>query len=270
MSKGTPARPGRPARPLLQCLAELKPRLARAARLAVFLDYDGTLTRIARRPADALLRDSARSALRSLSRRSGVRVAIISGRSLRDVRSLVGVRGLTYAGCHGLEIVGPRLVFSEPRAARFRPAVREAARRLAASLRCVAGVEVEDKGLTVAVHFRRADGSAKSAAARAARDAVHAHNGALRLSRGKEVSEILPNVDWNKGRAVRWILAHAGNGRALPVYIGDDVTDEDAFAALRGGITVRAGRSAPTSARYTVPGPAAVEAFLHWLDRVRE
>jgi trehalose-phosphatase len=254
---------------LLESLAELEPRLSRAAHLAVFLDYDGTLAEIAARPADARLRPGVRLALSLLSRRKGVRVAIVSGRSLSDVRTLVGLRGLIYAGCHGLEMRGPRVTFSIPDAFRKRTATRRAAKELEARLRHVAGVEVEDKGLTVAVHFRRAGRAGRAAAARAVRAVARDGDGLFRSSHGKKVWELLPNVDWDKGRAVRWILARSGVRRALPVYIGDDATDEHAFAALPRGITVKAGRSARTCAAYSVSGPAAVETFLSWLNRIR-
>ena len=254
---------------LLECLAEIRERVAAARRLLVLLDYDGTLATIAPKPELARLEPGMRGALLALSRRRDVRLAIISGRSLEDIRGRVGLPELIYAGCHGLQISGPRAGFVEPKALGRRPALKRLASQLAAALKHAGGVEVEDKGLAVAVHFRRAAAAAEREATIAIGSLMARAGEGFRLGGGKKIWEILPDVDWDKGRAARWILDHAGGEAALPVCIGDDLTDEDAFAALPEGITVRVGGRSPTLARYSLAGPAEVETFLGWLGQTQ-
>ncbi len=265
-----PARPAtklRTPRRLLDCLNEIGARAAVARRLVVLLDYDGTLAAIAPRPDLAHLEPGVRGALLALSRQRHVRLAVISGRSLDDIRARVGLPELIYAGCHGLQIGGPQISFVEPTALGLRPALERLASQLAAALAHAAGVEVEDKGLAIAVHFRRAAGAAEEKAAAAVHSLMALSGEGFRLRGGKKIWEILPEVDWDKGRAARWILERTGGEDALPIYIGDDLTDEDAFSALPEGITARVGRPSRTLARYSLAGPAEVETFLGWLGQ---
>jgi trehalose-phosphatase len=233
-------------------------------RLAVFLDYDGTLTPIVSRPEDAHLSDEARHVLRGLAQ--CVPVTIVSGRDLRDVRDLVAVEGVFYAGSHGFEIVGPdgaRLDTGPGE--RFLPALDRAERDLRSALDGITGVAVERKRFAVAVHFRRAsDADVPSAAAVV--DAVAARHAGLRRTHGKRVFELRPDVDWHKGTAVRHLLTviGLGPGRGLPMYIGDDLTDEDAFLAIaHDGVPIVV-RDEPrlTFARWALDSAAEVVRFL--------
>jgi trehalose-phosphatase len=210
-----------------------------------------------------------RAAVSMLAHRESVRVAVVSGRALEDVRALVGLPELIYAGCHGLQVLGGGLEFCHPLAARSGPDMRHVAERLAARLGRVAGVEVEDKGLSVAVHFRLAPPEQVPAIGEAVRATAAESGGCFRVCGGRKIWEVLPEVDWDKGRAVRWILSRSAEPDALPIYIGDDVSDEQAFAALPEGITVTACDAAASLARYSVPGPEGVLAFLRWLGSIR-
>ncbi len=201
-------------------------------RLVVLLDYDGTLSPIAPRPEDALLPAATREVLHRL----GVRwlTAVISGRSLADVRSLVGLDHVLYAGNHGLEIEGPagsgiRRNLAED----FVPDVAAAAAELDAALADVDGSLVEDKRYSLSVHYRLVAPEQVSAV-EAAVDAAVARHPKLRKRLGKKVLELRPGLDWDKGKAVRWLLDTLDDQGAglLPVYVGDDVTDEDAFVEL--------------------------------------
>jgi alpha,alpha-trehalase len=258
---------GAPSRPsALERTAEIGARLA-GRRLAAFLDYDGTLTPIVARPELAALPAETRGALRRLS--TLATVAVVSGRALDDVRALVGLEDLHYAGNHGLEIRGPGgSSLSYEVGDEFVPALREAARRLGASASRVAGAWVEDKGRSLSVHYRQVAEQDVGGLERAV-DAVVLADPLLRKHHGKKVFEVRPRVEWDKGRAVVWLLEALGLGgpETLPLYVGDDVTDEDAFRALAGpGVGVRVGDSAlPTWADYTLRDPSEVRRFLEVL-----
>jgi trehalose-phosphatase len=235
-------------------------RAAAGRRLALFLDYDGTLTPIVERPEDAVLEDDTRAVLRRLAGKHAV--AIVSGRDLEDVRARVGLDEIEYAGCHGFEIAGPGGNRVHAAAAAAAPQLGAAADMVAHDTRGIPGVQLERKRYTLAVHYRRAP-----AAAHAVHEAVlraQARHPALRVSGGKMVYELQPDVDWDKGRAVLWLIETLGLQDALPVYIGDDVTDEDAFRALAGrglGIAVQEAPR-PSAAAYRLSGPAEVRALL--------
>lgn len=236
-------------------------RAAAGRRLALFLDYDGTLTPIVERPEDAVLDDGTRAVLRRLAGRHAV--AIVSGRDLEDVRARVGLDDIEYAGCHGFEIAGPRGNRVHAAAAAAAPQLGAAADMVAHDTRGVAGVQLERKRFSVAVHYRRAPESARHAVHEAVLRAQARHP-ALRVTEGKKVYELQPDVDWDKGRAVLWLIETLGLQDALPVYIGDDATDEDAFRALAGrgvGIAVQEAPR-PTAASYSLSGPAEVRALL--------
>src|SRR6266446_8299898 len=234
-------------------------------RVAVFLDYDGTLTPIVSHPEDAWLSDSMRQALRSLAVR--VPVAILSGRDLDDVRGRVLVDGIVYAGSHGFDIAGAGGLRRELGAA-YLPVLDTAETELREALDEIPGAQLERKHFSVAVHYRNVNENDAFRVALAV-DAVAARHRELRRMDGKKVYELLPDIDWNKGKAVLWLLETLGlEGRnALPIYIGDDRTDEDAFRAIdqRGIGIVVAEQSESTAARYLLRDPAEVERFLQML-----
>jgi trehalose-phosphatase len=230
-------------------------------RLALFLDYDGTLTPIVESPEDAVLAETTRAVLRKLVQRHTV--AIVSGRDLQDVRARVGIEGLHYAGSHGFDIEGPGGTRVHEAAVAAAPQLAAAAADVERDTTGLAGVQVERKRFAIAVHFRRARPS-DAPAVEAAVDRALARHPGLRKTGGKMIFELRPDVDWDKGRAVIWLLRALDLEDALPVYIGDDETDEDAFRALgsRGlGIAVL---EAPreTAARYVLPDTDAVRTLL--------
>lgn len=218
--------------------------------LAVFLDFDGTLVGIREKPELARLGPKRRAELGRLGRK--VKVAIVSGRPLAEIRRLVGVPGLAYVGNHGLEIRASGRTWVHPAAARRAGSVARAAAAVKARTSGLAGVLVEDKGLTASVHFRLAEARLRRPLGRIVADEVRRSRGGLVLSRGKMVLEIRPNVAWDKGRGVLELMRGAGGaGRRFPIYIGDDRTDEDAFRALGDrGLTIRVGTGRRTAARH--------------------
>jgi trehalose 6-phosphate phosphatase len=238
---------------------------------ALFLDYDGTLTPIVERPEDARLSPEMKNLLSTLASR--FQVAVVSGRDLHDVRHMVGLDQLVYAGSHGFDILGPnglRMQHEDAKAAL--PALDAAENKLAKLLSGIDGVRIERKGFAVAVHYRQA---AEADTGRIERivDQVQAEQGELRKKGGKKIFELQPDVPWDKGRAVHYLMEalDLADNNVLPIYFGDDTTDEDAFRALSGrGLGIRCGPpDEPTAADYLLDDVGEVEQFLGiLLDRL--
>src|SRR5574338_102204 len=228
-------------------------------RLAVFLDYDGTLTPIVSRPEDAWLPESMRQTLRMLAAR--LPVAILTGRDLDDVRGRVHVDGIVYAGSHGFDIAGAGGLRRELGAA-FLPVLDAAETELREALDDIAGAQLERKHFSVAAHYRNVNEKDASTVAQAV-EAVAAKHRKLRKIDGKKVYELLPDIDWNKGTAVLWLLEtlELERGKAFPIFIGDDRTDEDAFIALkeRGASILVSEQPQFTAANYWLRNPEDVE-----------
>lgn len=244
-------------------------RQLRGKRPAVFIDYDGTLTPIVDRPELAVLDASVREAIRELAELCPV--AIVSGRDRADVEQLVGVEGLIYAGSHGFDIAGPNgMSMQYPGAAEFLPDLDRAAATLRERLNDVAGALIERKRYAIAVHYRLVTTDELPRVEAAVDAALAAAPDRLRRTGGKKVFELRVRLPWDKGRAVAWLLdsLHLNRPEVLPIYLGDDETDEDAFAALRerNGIGVLvAPQPQKTHAHYRLDDPDAVGRFLRAL-----
>src|SRR4030095_787073 len=241
-------------------------KIARSGeRLAVFLDYDGTLTLIVRHPENAWLSESMRETLRSLVGR--VPVAILSGRDLDDVRCRVHVDGIVYAGSHGFDIAGAGGLHRELGAA-YLPVLDTAETELREALDEIPGAQLERKHFSVAAHYRNVNENDAFRVALVV-DAVAARHCELHRMDGKKVYELLPDIDWDKGKAVLWLLETLDlvRGNVLPIYVGDDCTDEDAFRALqeRGVGILVSDQSQFTAATYSLRDPREVEQFLREL-----
>ncbi len=206
---------------------------SRAKRLAVCLDYDGTLTPIVDRPELALLSDRMRRILDRLS--DVATVAIISGRDLVDLRRLVSLDQLFYAGSHGFEVGGPTLSDAPAEhGTEYLPALDAAEQALRSRLAGIDGVLVERKHLSVAVHYRLVAEDDRAQVKEITDQVVETHS-ELRRTLGKMVYDLQPDIDWHKGKAVRALLGtlDLNHDDVLAIYIGDDITDEDAFLELR-------------------------------------
>ncbi|MGH6914889.1 MAG: trehalose-phosphatase, partial [Geminicoccales bacterium] len=195
--------------------------------------------------------------------------AIISGRSREDLEKRVGVPSLVYAGCHGFDIAGPQGPIVERQEGRgFDAAVGRAAAALRGELDGLPGMIIEDKTYCLAVHYRHVPLNLVDPLRRAV-DATAASFPELRKIYGKKVIELRPDIPWDKGRAVLWILEALGlaGDDVLPVYFGDDVTDADAFRALAGiGIGILVSRTPqPTTATYRLRSTSEVETLLERL-----
>jgi trehalose 6-phosphate phosphatase len=247
-------------RRVFECWPQVAARVRSADSIALFLDFDGTLAPIEATPDDVHLSQPTRFAINRLALNERTRVWVISGRRRDDIRERVRLARVQYLGVHGWE-------------SRFETALdpeilrelADARRSLENSIGALRGVWIEDKGSAFAIHYRGAE-EAESTLARAAMLKVTARlNGSFRLLNGKKVWEILPRQVGDKGSAVRRELSRFEH-RPLPIYIGDDMTDERAFAALPDGLTIRVGTQALTRAQYQLRDPAEVRRFLVRLE----
>ena len=253
---------------LLDNLKVVEQRIAPATRVSLFLDFDGTISPIVVNPGDAKLDPEIRSILKMLSERWDFDVSIISGRALADVRARAGLSNVIYAGNHGLEIQSDTVRFREPRAEALRRELRCVSLQLKLAVSDTDGVEIEDKDLTLSVHFRRASEHLREWV----RNVVHstvARSRSFSCREGKMVLEVRPQITWNKGHAIKWIAREVLPAGSVPIYIGDDVTDEDGFAAIPEGITIKVGGAAETEAQYLLPDVASVGQFLTWLNQAK-
>ncbi|MDP8216231.1 MAG: trehalose-phosphatase [Candidatus Kaelpia imicola] len=241
-------------------------------RPVIFLDYDGTLTPIVDRPELALLSSDMREVIKELIGK--YTVAIVSGRGREDVENLVDIKGIFYAGNHGFDIKGPSLSMVQPDAERVIPAVKEAVDYLKNRLSSIDGLLVEEKKFSVAVHYRLV---AEDRYLRVIEDEVKKvvdREDSLRLMHGKKVFEILPNIYWNKGCVIRWIvdiLSLSFKDNSI-VYIGDDTTDEDAFRVIRSrgcGILV-AEELRSSAADFWVRNPDSVKKLFKRLIELKD
>lgn len=240
---------------------DLRSRLD-AAGVIVFLDYDGTLTPIVARPDMAVLTPTMRNTLRHIANRWPT--AIVTGRGLEQIEQLVNVPGITYAGSHGFDIRGPGIRYQVSTNAR--DAIDHAFADIVEIIGDIEGVLVENKTFSVAIHFRLVPPAWKPKVIEATHEVARRHG--LRVTGGKQVIEMRPDVDWNKGTAIRWLAGrYPGH---VPLFIGDDVTDEDAFRAIRDdGITILVtAEPRETAAEYSLRDVQAVHEFLQRLGEI--
>ena len=240
--------------------------LLKKKQVIIFLDYDGTLTPIVERPEWAQLSQNMRNAVQRLSKK--YRVAIVSGRDLQDIRNQVAIEGLLYAGSHGFDISGPDGDMELQQGADYLPALERAEKALTNALAKIPGTQIERKKFAIAVHFRRAD-IKDVPSVEAIVDTIAAQTQGLRKTGGKMIFELRPDIDWDKGKALQWILMQLGmdGDNVCPIYIGDDLTDEDAFCVLqtRGLAILVSNEQRLTAAGYVLKDPQEVGLFLERL-----
>jgi trehalose 6-phosphate phosphatase len=233
------------------------PPLSRFAPAALFLDFDGTLVELASSPGAIAVPGGLAALLDRLSARLGGRLAIVSGRAIDDLKRHLGGCAAVLSGSHGAELLysdGRRIPVSAPPGL---AEARESVRRFAAG---AAGLLVEDKPAGVALHYRLApergqevDSFLETLAGRSG----------LALQRGKMVAELRPEGS-DKGKVVRRLMGEPPFAGARPVFVGDDLTDEDAFRAADslGGEGVLVGPARPSAARWRLGGVAEVTSWL--------
>jgi len=259
----------------VQHLFQSWPTLSAAVRAAPHLlllsDYDGTLTPIVGRPEEAILSPEVREKLCALAQKPTSSVGIISGRSLSELRAMVAIEGIYYAGNHGLEIEGPGLKFVSQPAKEAKATIKDLARQLSAALDSIAGVIVEDKGLSLSVHYRLVKKGEENLVAETFQQVISPplNEGKIRVTSGKKVWEVRPPIDWHKGKAVAAITREIKTllklEPILTIYLGDDTTDEDAFRVIHrpeGWSIFVGGENPSSSADYFLNSTIEVENFL--------
>jgi len=240
-------------------------------KLFLFFDFDGTLTPMTSSPDSAVLAPETKELLKKLSCRPGVKIAIVSGRSLRDLKKKVGVPGLVYAGSHGFDIEGCGIRYSVPIRKPTKTILDTIDRKLRVLTAGIRGVLVEHKGAGVTFHYRMVQPSKVPAVKRAFLKFIRPYTqpGKVRLHTGKDVFEITAPVNWHKGMAVRYILAKHRYKDVLPVYFGDDLNDLAAFKELEGsGLTVFVGKKRKLPAQFYLRDPKDVVTLLKTVDKI--
>lgn len=252
-------------------------KIRAATHTLLMFDFDGTLTPIVDTPEMATLYERSRNFLKSLVRCRNFTIAIISGRAINDLQCKVAVPGIIYAGNHGLEIEGPNLRFVHPIANEVKPVLRVMGLVLKKALGAISGAIVEDKGLTLSVHYRLVEGEKGHQVKNILENTVGVAEvlGKVKTTSGKKVHEVRPNVLWDKGKAVRYIMKRFDRGGRmsglLPIYMGDDLTDEDAFRVVEnyGGVAVYVGgENLQSAASYYLKSTGDVDDFMKELLRL--
>jgi trehalose 6-phosphate phosphatase len=250
----------------LPCALDLAAGWAKDRRQAgvmlLALDFDGTLAPIVADPGNAVMLPAARPAMRTLLRRADMYLAVVSGRGLYDLRERVALDGVYLAGNHGLEIDGPGVHLVNAAARLARPALARCLGRIHRSLESEPAVILEDKELSLSVHFRTVEQpDAEARIRRAVIDACTMEKG-IHLTHGRKVIEVRPAVAWDKGHATAFLMQEllpGGNGPVL--FLGDDVSDEDAFRRLHG-------RGTGILVADALPASTAAGAWLRSIDDV--
>lgn len=245
---------------------KLKKKL-RGNYIMLFLDYDGTLAAIADSWDKAKLSLETKALLKELTQNHKCKLAIISGRALKDIKKITGLRNIIYAGNHGLEIEGPGIKFKIRVSSVVKDDLKCLKKYLSKKLLRIKGVSIEDKGMTLTAHYRLAAKNDVGLIKSIIKTAVQPYRdmGRIKFGFGKKVFEIKPLVGWDKGKAVLWLLSlkQFMRKKFLPVYIGDDLTDEDAFKAVKDkGLAIFVGKPRNTHAGYYFKNTAEVAGFL--------
>jgi len=231
-----------------------------AKSIVLFLDFDGTLAPLRRRPQDVMpLSLPLRLLLDRLCRIRPIHVHVISGRTLADLRRLVPVAGVHLLGLHGYE---GRMSGRMPRERRLLARVKDMLER---NLPMTKRIWIEDKKLGLAIHYREASAAAVERARPVIHEACERFSPQIHLLEGKKVWELLPTAIKGKGPAVRALILNKRQP-VLPVFVGDDTTDEMAFTVIPDGLTVRVGGRTRTNAQFYLRNPGEVKQFLEKLE----
>jgi trehalose-phosphatase len=227
------------------------------------------------RPELANLTEDVRRLLWNLARQRHFTLGIISGRALADLKDKVGISGIIYAGNHGLEIEGPGISFVNPVAEELRPILHTVHHLLSQALGTFKGVLVENKGLSISIHYRLAEKHRAEEIEKVVKQVVGGAEAAGQaiITSGKKVYEVRPAVTWDKGKAIELLMKMYGKSgrksRLFPMYFGDDLTDEDGFRVIEGygmGLSVFIGeQNQQSTARYFLNSPAEVTIFMSML-----
>ena len=247
----------------------IEKEIRRAPRVAFFSDFDGTLVRLRRHPGQVVLPVRVRRLLCAVAQSVPV-AGIVSGRRISDVRRRAGVGHIWYVGAHGFFLRTPENRLISLLANRERESVRKIQRVLFRRLRGWRGVHLEPKEATVTVHYRSASPGVAARTRHLLECVIKEHKG-ISLMAGKKMWELLPNSHIDKWTGISFILRRArkrsGRLRWLPIFLGDDVTDERVFRKMK-GISIAVGKKHRTAARFYLRSPAEVTQFLERVKAV--
>lgn len=236
----------------------------------LFFDFDGTLVPIQDSPARCLLSPRTKSQLEKVSLSEKVSMAILSGRSVNDIIKRIQIQGIYFGGNHGLEISGPNLIYCHPDALYGKRAIDRMLKKIEKKISTISGALIERKRFGFSLHYRMADADGKGLIKKIFYEIIADSTDpqAFSVLRGKKVLEVVPRVKWDKGKAAMFLLQNKKK-EYMPIYVGDDVTDEAAFDALRvRGVTIRVGRSKKTKAEYYLKGQWEIERFLRYIHKL--
>lgn len=235
----------------------------------IFFDYDGTLTPIVQTPDKAILSETTRELLLKMSRNSRLKLAFVSGRSLKDIKKKVKLENVIYSGNHGLEIEGPNIKFEPLVSPRYQMIIRYIKEGLNKKISSISGAFIEDKGVSLSLHYRLVDREKLRLLKSIFNKVVNPYLARKEISvkKGKMFLEAAPAYKWSKGDTVMWLLNKyefaSKSAIFFPIYIGDDLTDESAFKALKNkGLTIRVGKTKLSEARYYFKNPGETAEFL--------
>jgi len=237
--------------------------------VCIFLDFDGTLTPIVSSPEKAILGEKAKDILKKLANHQRCQVVIVSGRPLSNIKKLIGIKNIIYAGSHGFEFGNLQKNFEIPISNKYTTLLRSLKKKIVKNFANIPGVLIEEKKLSLSLHYRLVSKEDVRVVMNMFYDItdIHKKQGELTIMEGTKTLEILPPLSWNKGNIVSLSLALSctilKNNKIIPIYIGDDVTDENAFLALKNiGITACVGNKGTTQADYCLKDHTEVQRFL--------
>jgi trehalose 6-phosphate phosphatase len=242
---------------------QIAERICEKKRLVFFLDFDGTLVRIAPMPGAVRLDEGTREVLRKLAEHRNVTIAVISGRQRAELRHFIGIHKVKYMGLYGWESNGNKKVPFSVRVTLARTLVE-----LLTELPAYPGVWIEPKRNSFSVHLKGTSGETQRRVREKLKKRVALLRDTLQMMTNLRDVEVAPLSIGDKGAAVRKILGEPAMRGALPIYFGDDLSDEPAFAATRKGISILVGNRRATRAQFSLRGPAEVTAALSRMEEM--
>jgi len=249
---------------------EISKKISLAKGLVIFLDFDGTLAELTSFPGNAKIKSDIKKNLQHQAQKKNITLAIVSGRALKDLKNKVGLKNIIYSGNHGLEWeINNKLFFTNLPHTFIQsiPKIKQQLRQLAKQF---PGAFIEDKKLTIAFHYRRVAAAKQKLVKALAKKilASAAKNKTLEIIESKKTLDIRPQANWTKGHVVSHLHKLLGP-KSLGIYIGDDVTDEDAFKALKNGLSVRVGKKRKSSAKYFIKNVNQVPKLLSFIGETK-
>ena len=254
-------------------LNEVLQRINASYRIILFLDYDGTLVPMRKNPSRAIFSKSMTGLLQKLIDNNNLVIIIVTGRQYDDIKKLLPFKNIIIASDHGFRITNKKKDWIHPKVKPLQPLIKNIYQSLKIKLKSFRGVMVENKKIMITVHYRNAKDNLVPLMKKTIVETINMYQSKLKLTAGKKVFEVRPNINWNKGEAVLKIAKFPGfiNKHILKIYIGDDTTDEDAFRKLkRRGITIKVGKNINTSANYFLNNISEVREFLEKIESVKK